>query len=371
MTTETGTPHVRVLDVFTDLLSQVDEHDQAEEFYSRLAEAVCRLTSMERAVIFRYDSEQRRVRVAGAHDIDVERFFGRFFTVESAPVARRALEEDRVIEVSERVREEVPEEFVSMLVPGRDLVCVPIAAGGAWIGILLADRRSDVALEDEERHLLWTLGKTAALAASARSATIHIEKAAALEQRIDMAREIHDSVIQRLFGVSLALSSGEGSWDAEDRERAANEVQAALRDLRIAVQRPLGATPRVTSTTLTAEIQRLAEQHPELGVAIDEGDPAMIPEPLQSLAQSVLNEAVRNARKHAVPTQVLTRIERVDDTYVLTVSNDGVSANGRRGAGMGLRLAALESLQHGGILEFGRPRPGWWQVKLMVPADGD
>jgi signal transduction histidine kinase len=264
----------------------------------------------------------------------------------------------------------VPDEFRSVLVPGRDLVCVPIAAGGRWMGVLLGDRPAGVALEDDERHLLWTLGKTAALAASARSATIHMEKAAALEQRIDMAREIHDSVIQRLFGVSLALSSGEGAWDAADRERAAHEVQAALRDLRIAVQRPLGATPRTTGTTLSAEIERLAEQHPDLGVALDEGDPAMLPETLQPLAQSVLNEAVRNARKHAVPTQVLLRIERVDGTFVLTVSNDGVQGNGRRGAGMGLRLAALESLQHGGILEFGRPRPGWWQVKLMVPADG-
>jgi signal transduction histidine kinase len=366
LSTGAGT-HIRVLDVFTDVLSQVDEHDQAEEFYNRLAEAVCRLTSMERALIFRYDSEQRRVRVAGSHEIDVSPLMGRFVTVESAPFTRRSLEEDRVVEVRHHVRDEIPEEFAWMLVPGRELVSVPIAAGGQWIGILLADRSADVPLEDEERDLLWTLGKTAALAATSRSATIHIEKAAALEQRIDMAREIHDSVIQRLFGVSLALSSGEGTWDAEDRKRAADEVGAALRDLRIAVQRPLGATPRMTGTTLADELERLAEQHPELGVALEAGDPASVPESLQPLSQSVLNEAVRNARKHAVPTQVLTRIERVDGTFVLTVSNDGVPAQGRRGAGMGQRLAALESLQHGGILEFGRPRPGWWQVKLMVP----
>ena len=38
-----------------------------ESFYSSLCEAVCRLTSMDRAVIFRYDEAHRRVRAAGAY----------------------------------------------------------------------------------------------------------------------------------------------------------------------------------------------------------------------------------------------------------------------------------------------------------------
>jgi signal transduction histidine kinase len=365
-----GTTHVRALDVFVDVLSQVDGQDQPTEFYGRLAEALCRLTSMERALIFRYEPEDRQVRLAGAYNVDVDLFVGRFVTVETLTLARQSLEEDRVIELFEPFTAEIPGEFASLLVPGRNLVCVPISAAGRWVGIVLADRDGGTPLSEEEQELLWTLGKTTALAATARIATTQMERARALEQRIDTAREIHDGVVQRLFGVSLALSSGSGDWAPADRARAAEELQTALHDLRIAVQRPLGRPSPQTATTFARELERLADQHPALGVTLDGGDPTDVPPALESLAQSILLEAVRNARKHATPTAVPVRVERQDGTFVLTVSNDGIREGERRGVGMGLRLAALESLQHGGILEFGRPRPGWWQVKLMVPDGG-
>jgi hypothetical protein len=37
---------------------------------------------------------------------------------------------------------------------------------------------------------------------------------------------------------------------------------------------------------------------------------------------------------------------------------------------MGLRLAAFEALQSGGVVEFGEREPGLWQVRLVVPYDG-
>ena len=54
---------------------------------------------------------------------------------------------------------------------------------------------------------MGTLGKTAALATSARFATRQQERSRQLAGRIDLAREIHERVMQRLFGVSLVLGS--------------------------------------------------------------------------------------------------------------------------------------------------------------------
>ena len=74
--------------------------------------------------------------------------------------------------------------------------------------MIFADRGgSRFELTDAERHALWTLGKTAALAASVRIATSQQGRARLLQARIDLAREIHERVVQRLFGVSLALGS--------------------------------------------------------------------------------------------------------------------------------------------------------------------
>jgi hypothetical protein len=62
------------------------------------------------------------------------------------------------------------------------------------------------------------------------------------------------------------------------------------------------------------------------------------------------------------------RVGRIDGAFVLEVSNDGVTGRPRR-AGMGLRLAAFEALQNGGIVEFGEREPGTWQVRLVVPRE--
>jgi len=117
-----------------------------------------------------------------------------------------------------------------------------------------------------------------------------------------------------------------------------------------------------------AEVERLARVHPDLGVTLEAGDEGDVPPALEPLAQSVLAEAVRNAHKHANPNRVSVRVGRSDGALVLEVANDGVTGTRHR-AGMGLRLAALEALQSGGVVEFGEREPGTWQVRLVVPVD--
>ncbi|HWK16965.1 MAG TPA: GAF domain-containing protein [Solirubrobacteraceae bacterium] len=360
---------VEALELFVQVLSQAEEVKTADVFYGRLCDAVCQLAHMRRALIFRYDGARRQVRAAGAHGIDLEQFAGAHVSVESAPITARALQEDRVVEVTGDVTGQFPREYAALIAEPVRLVCVPMAAAGRAVGVILADRPlEDPPLDDAERYLLWTLGKTAALASVARIVATQFEKATQLEQRIDLAREIHERVVQRLFGVSMALD-GDGDLPELARHRCASETQGALTDLRSALQRPLGREPRATATTLFDEVQRLAHAHPDLGVTLESGVAGDVPETLEPLAQSVLAEAVRNAHKHAEPTRVSVRVERADGAFVLEVANDGVRDR-RRPAGMGLRLAALEALQSGGVVEFGEREPGSWQVRLVVPDHG-
>ena len=366
-TSSTGGVSVEALELFVEVLSQ-SEQAAGDDFYDRLCEAVCRLARMRRAVIFRYDNARRRVRAAGAHGVDLEQFASAHVTVESSRIAAVALREDRVVEAAGDVRDEFSPEFRDLFPEPVRLVCAPMAAAGRATGVILADRLLSAApLDDAERDLLWTLGKAAALASVARIVATQAEKAHQLELRIDLAREIHEGVIQRLFGVSMALD-GEGDLPASTRARCASETQIALADLRSALQRPLGRAPRVTQTTFMAEVERLARVHPDLGVTLEAGSESEVPAKLEPLAQSVLAEAVRNAHKHASPTRVTVRVGRANGTFVLEVANDGVQDHQRR-AGMGLRLAALEALQSGGVVEFGEREPGMWQVRLVVPHE--
>src|SRR3954465_11743944 len=249
---------IEALDAFAEVLADAEAGVSRDAFYGRLCYVICTLASMDRAVIFRYDEALRRVRVAGTHNLDIEIFADADVSVESAPIARQALQQDAGVEVPSPSPHEVPERYRPLLTGG-SLVCVPLAAAGRWIGVALCERASGAPLSQREQHLLWTLGKTAALAATARIATFEGERARELQQRIDMAREVHDGVVQRLFGVSLALDSG-GDFPEGARQRAAAEIQRALGDLKTVVQQPLGRVSRPTSTTLAHEVERLVQR---------------------------------------------------------------------------------------------------------------
>ncbi len=366
---EEPTVRIDALETFVELLSRVESDPSSESFYSRLCEATCRLADMDRAVIFRYDGARRRVSAAGAYGIPLEVFADVPVTVETVPVARESLVEDRVIEISSATAEGVPAQFRD-LIRESTLVCTPMAAADRWLGVILSDRGPDrPPLRDSERYLLWTLGKTAALAAFARLAANKQAQARQLQERMDLAREVHESVIQRLFGIQLVFSS-QVELSPAARQRIAAELQAALFDLRRALQRPLARQSPDTDTTLLDEVERLRKEHPDLHLKLRPGsEDVEIPVEVEPLAQSVLAEAVRNAHKHAGPTQVEVCLEVKDgDTLVLDVINDGVRAKARQ-SGMGLKLAALEALQLGGIVEFGEREAGSWRVRLAVPLD--
>jgi signal transduction histidine kinase len=359
--------HIEVLEVISDLLSGVGEGSPPDAFFSSLCEAICRLTSMRRAVLFAYDSTRRRVRAVGAHGIELERLEDLFVTIDSVPVARRALGEDRILEVLGATDFKVPP-FFRELLEGVRIVCTPMAAAGRYVGVVLSEREPEVPeMDEDERHLLWTLGKAIAMASVAREVTEYDEQSRQLQQRIDLAREIHEGVVQRLFGISLALSR-EDLLDAHSQRRCAAEVQTALADLRTALERPLGHTSRPTAVTFSEELEQVRALHPELEIVLESGTTGEVPANLEALAQSILVEAVRNASKHADATFVAVALRNRAGTFVLEVRNDGAHLHNGGRTGFGLRLATLEALQYDGVLEYGESEPGAWQVRLVVPT---
>jgi signal transduction histidine kinase len=357
---------VEPLEVFVELLADLDTDTATSEFYDRICEAICRLTTMRRAAIFMADAGRRRVRAVGSHGTSFEQLSQLRPTLVDTPIAQRALLDDEVVVVSERIEEAVPAEYAELL-GITTLVCTPLSAAGRAYGVICADRGGGrFELSDGERHLLWTLGKTAALVATARNATRQQEQARRLSERIDLAREIHERVLQRLFGVSLALSASTPLGD-DERERCRVEMQEALTDLRRALERPLAPVPAETGTTLAAELERVAPALPGFTELRVQWDPeVVVPVDLEPLAQSVLSEALRNTAKHATATAIDVEVSRDEDTFMLEIRNDGVGGRGR-GAGMGLRLAAFEALQHGGVVEFGPAGESSWRVRLVVP----
>src|SRR5215212_9310319 len=259
------------LDVIVGLLSELDDEPRSSgsDFYDPLCEALCRLTSMRRAGMMLYDDVRKLVVPVGSHGIEPGLMAQVHGTLEETPVAQRALAEDRVVEVSEGLEHEVPARY-ARFAGVTTLTCIPVAAGGRWLGVIFADRGGgNFTLTEPERHAMWTLGKTAALAASARIATSQQDRARLLSARIALAREIHERVVQRLFGISLVLGS-ERELSDEERARCSEEMQAALSDLREALARPLSPPPHPTNgPRLEEELRRLGRHYKDLPLDVD------------------------------------------------------------------------------------------------------
>jgi signal transduction histidine kinase len=358
------------LDVVVQLLFELDTDRGLDDFYDRICEAVCRQTSMERAVLFLYDAERKLVLPAGSHGVYREFIVHGYGTLEETPIAQRALAEDRVVETTDLARD-VPARYSNL--PGVvKLTCTPVAAAGRWLGVIFADRDGQpFELTEVERWTMHALGRTAALASHVREVTRQLERGRRLSERIDLAREVHERVTQRLFGVSLALGSDQPLAD-EDQKRSAAEIEAALGDLREALIGSAGSSLMdLQEGALRSELDRLGRQYKRLPLEVNWRDGVDVPERLEPLAVSILNEALRNAEKHADPTEVRVIIDAPDDAFLLEVRNDGLPPAGSAGAGggsrMGLRLAAYEALQRGGMLEYGREEDQW-RVRLVLPS---
>ena len=179
---------VEPLEVFVELLSKIETDTSSTEFYDRICEAICRLTTMRRAAIFLADPGRRRVRVVGSYGTSFSQLAALRPTLVTTPIAQQALLEDQVVVVSDGIEEAVPPEYARIF-GVTTMVCTPLSAAGRSYGVICADRGGGrFELSDGERHLLWTLGKTAALVATARNATRQQERTRRLGERLDLAR---------------------------------------------------------------------------------------------------------------------------------------------------------------------------------------
>jgi signal transduction histidine kinase len=361
-----ATPRAGTVEVLVGLLAELDVATESGVFYDRVCRAVCTLSSMTRAALLLHDSTYRTVIPMGSYGVDPELVKLIEGTLDETPIARRALEEDRVVEVSGGLSGHVPARYAE-LADTTCITCTPISAARRWLGVIFADRGGEeFVLGDGERETMLTLGRLAALTASVEHSTEQRESERRLSERVELTRELHENAIQRLFGVALALGSERGLSE-EERRRCQEELRSVVGDLRTALTRPVGGPRRPPKAPLAEVLERVRKRRPELKVEWGEG--VEVPDHLEPLAQSVLAEALRNADRHSEPSEIAVRVASDGATFTLAVENDG-AGDGRstKGGGLGLRLAALEALRYEGLVEFGAAAGGRWRVRLVVPV---
>jgi signal transduction histidine kinase len=163
-----------------------------------------------------------------------------------------------------------------------------------------------------------------------RLLSVQAQELAALQERQRLARELHDSVSQALYGISLGAHTAREALDSDPEEAIAPlEYVIALAEAGLAEIRALIFELRPESLATEGVIAALSRQvdvlrtHYKLTVDAQLGEePTLSWEKKQALYR-IAQEALHNIVKHADARTVLLRLSRQDGELVLEVCDDG------------------------------------------------
>jgi signal transduction histidine kinase len=260
----------------------------------------------------------------------------------------------------------------------RSFLGVPIVARGGIIGAFyLTEKVGADAFDDEDQQLIEMLAAHAAIAIENARLYERSRELTVVEERNRVARELHDSVTQNLFGVVLAA---EAASTLIDRDPGAARVQldrvrelarAGMEELRSLIfeLRPAALADEGLAPTLRKHVgvlRRVYQQDIALKVA---GAPRP-GSPGDGDVLRIAQEALHNALRHAHASRIDVALEARDGRLVLTVADDGVgfdpAAAAVRGRRLGLTSMEERARALGGTLAIdSRPGEGT-RVRLEV-----
>jgi signal transduction histidine kinase len=242
---------------------------------------------------------------------------------------------------------------------------VPIAVRGKVFGNLyLTDKRGGKPFTEADQELAIGLAAAAGIAIeNSRLLARHRELDIANE-RERIARDLHDTVIQRLFATGLSLQSAARLSDQDEVvariQQAVDELDVTVRDVRASI---FELNPPATSSHgLRRQLLAVGDElFDALGSSPTfrfEGPvDSAVPDELAVHVVAVVREALANVAKHAGSPTSDVRVAVVGDRIEVTVKDRGRGISERRAGGHGLDNLATRADEAGGRFEVG-PRAG-------------
>src|SRR5204863_8216475 len=196
---------------------------------------------------------------------------------------------------------------------------------------------------DGRTHVIAVVRDVAERRAAADELARAHQELALVDDRERIARDLHDTVIQRLFAVGLslqgALARAVTDPALERMHQAIDDIDETIRDIRSAIfalhtRRPGGARLRDDIIAVVSEAARPLGFEPT--VAFDGPIDSAASDAMQEHLVATLREALSNVAKHARATRVAVDVSVHDNSLALLVVDDGVGLGDRDGSGNGL-----------------------------------
>lgn len=203
-----------------------------------------------------------------------------------------------------------------------------------------------------------------------RARQVEHEQLAMIEDRERIARDLHDLVIQRLFGAGMKLNSAVASLGpaAAQAHEVIDELDETIRELRSAI---FSLHNRDVTVTVSDEVALAIDQSVDrLGfrpsLAIEGPFDAIGTLPATELT-ALIREALANVARHAGASHAKVRIIVTPSAVVLTVSDDGCGIDTSRPRGHGLENMERRATGLGGTFDIRAPAFGGTELVCTIP----
>lgn len=262
------------------------------------------------------------------------------------------------------------------------LLAVPIDCKGPFRGNLyVTEKKTMPGFSDEDEHTLVRFATSAAIAIDNAHLNQKLRSLAVAEERVRIARELHDGMAQVLAYVNTKAQAvkayldkdkpEEASTQLEQLASAAREVYADAREGIMALRTQVGADQPFREA-LQEYMKRWETQSGIQAELAVEGEIDISP-PVELQLLRIIQEAMANARKHSGASTTRVELQQLDGFVVAGIEDDGAgfdpSIRSRAAFprfGLAIMRERAESI--GGSLEIDSSPGRGTRVKIRVPT---
>ena len=371
-----------------DILSILNANQPLGETLNHIVAQARRLLGSDSIALFRLDPENETLRIQASDGLTPDYVANMIVPVGRGAVGRAVLQRTPVV-VSEPTvpRAELDAFPISpaarpLLEPVVEqfkvLVGIPLVLKNQVYGAITLYYTTQREISEEETRLAVTFADQAALAIENAQLREQAERAAALGERSRLARELHDSVTQSLYSVTLyaeaaarLMTSGAHAQAAEHLRELRDTAQEALREMRLLIfeLRP----PALEKTGLAAALQARLDgvetrggMKAELRVEGEEHLAPRVQEELYHIARETLNNALKHSNAHSVQVH----LEFLDDSTRLEICDDGAGFESEEiqdSGGLGFKGMNERAQRIGGDLTIESAPGKGTRVRIKVP----
>ena len=328
----TLTQHSEDLALLNDIASALVPTQGLDEIVHKTLALVMNYLNVEAGEIFLLDEETQTLRLVLHRGEEAEAFWTRSrFKMKEGFVGIVAAE-NRTL-VSEGLSKDMRYLRSAVVDAGfRQFACLPLTSGEKMIGVLGTAKRGDKPFDDRSIQLLTAVGNWAGLAIDNSRMHTDARRLAVLEERERIGMDMHDGVIQSVFGVGLGLENVRHLID-EDPNAAKEGVKVAIdglnqaiRDLRTYI---LDLRPRqLGEENLLVGLRRLLTEYrvntlSEAMLTGKESDFTHLGQNHALVLFHIAQEALANTAKHAQAKRVSINLWTTPKRVLMEIEDNG------------------------------------------------